>query len=130
MIISQKLPFALAVGCTAVIKPSELTPGTTLRLGQLLQEAGVPEGVVNIVTGFGPDAGARISEHPDVDMISFTGSTAVGKQIVAASQSNLKKVSLELGGKNPQIVFNDADLEAALDAPEGVCIEVTRSMPC
>ena len=116
LIISQKLPFALAAGCTAVIKPSELTPGTTLRLGRILQEAGLPDGIVNIVTGFGDPAGARIAEHPDVDMISFTGSTAVGKQIVAASQGNLKKVSLELGGKNPQIVFADADLEAALDA--------------
>ena len=116
LIISQKLPFALAAGCTAVIKPSELTPGTTLRLGKILQEVGIPAGVVNIVTGFGQPAGARIAAHPDVDMISFTGSTAVGKHIVAASQGNLKKVSLELGGKNPQIVFADADLEAALDA--------------
>ena len=116
LIISQKLPFALAAGCTAVVKPSELTPGTTLRLGRILQEAGVPDGVVNIVTGFGDPAGARIADHPDVDMISFTGSTAVGKKIVAASQGNLKKVSLELGGKNPQIVFADADLPAALDA--------------
>jgi len=116
LIISQKLPFALAAGCTAVVKPSELTPATTLRLGRILQEAGVPDGVVNIVTGFGQPAGARIAEHHDVDMISFTGSTGVGKHIVAASQGNLKKVSLELGGKNPQIVFADADLEAALDA--------------
>ncbi len=116
LIVSQKLPFALAAGCTAVIKPSELTPGTTLRLGRILQEAGCPDGVVNIVSGFGAPAGAAIVDHQDVDMISFTGSTAVGKQIVAASQNNLKKVSLELGGKNPQIVFSDADLEAALDA--------------
>ncbi len=116
LIISQKLPFALAAGCTAVVKPSELTPGTTLRLGRILQEAGIPSGVVNIVTGFGDPVGSRLSAHPDVDMISFTGSTLVGKKIVAASQGNLKKVSLELGGKNPQIVFADADLEAALDA--------------
>ncbi len=116
LIISQKLPFALAVGCTAVVKPSELTSGTTLRLGALLLEAGLPEGVVNIVTGYGVPVGARLAEHPEVDMLSFTGSTAVGKRIVAASQGNLKKVSLELGGKNPQLVFADADLEAALDA--------------
>ncbi len=116
LIISQKLPFALAVGCTAVIKPSELTPGTTLRLAGLMMEAGLPEGVVNVVTGYGLPVGARLAEHPDVDMLSFTGSTAVGKRIVAASQGNLKKVSLELGGKNPQIVCADADLEAALDA--------------
>ncbi|MEQ8673581.1 MAG: aldehyde dehydrogenase family protein [Aggregatilineales bacterium] len=116
LIISQKLPFALAVGCTAVIKPSELTPGTTLRLGQIMQDAGMPEGVVNIVTGYGDPVGARIADHPDVDMISFTGSTNVGKQIVRASAGNLKKVELELGGKNPQIVFDDAKLEEALDA--------------
>ncbi len=116
LIISQKLPFALAVGCTAVVKPSELTPGTTLHLAKLLEEAGLPPGVVNIVTGDGVPVGSRLSEHPDVDMISFTGSTEVGKKVVAASQGNLKKVSLELGGKNPQIVFADADLDAALDA--------------
>ncbi len=116
LIISQKLPFALAVGCTAVVKPSEVTSGTTLKLGKILQDAGVPDGVVNIVTGYGLPVGVRMAEHRDVDMLSFTGSTRVGKQIVAASQGNLKKVSLELGGKNPQIVFADADLEAALDA--------------
>ena len=116
LIISQKLPFALAVGCTAVIKPSELTPGTTLILGQIIQEAGIPDGVVNIVPGWGDPVGSRIAEHPEIDMVSFTGSTVVGRQIVAASKSNLKKVSLELGGKNPQIIFADADLDAALDA--------------
>ncbi len=116
LIVSQKLPFALAVGCTSVVKPSELTPGTTLMLGKFIQEAGVPEGVVNIVTGYGQPVGARLASHPDVDMISFTGSTAVGKRIVEASAGNLKKVSLELGGKNPQIIFADADLDAALDA--------------
>lgn len=116
LIISQKLPFALAAGCTAVIKPSELTPGTTLRLGKILEEAGLPKGVVNMVTGYGNPVGARLAEHPLVDMISFTGSTNVGRSVVAASKGNLKKVELELGGKNPQIVFADADLDAALDA--------------
>jgi betaine-aldehyde dehydrogenase len=116
LIISQKLPFALAAGCTAVIKPSELTPGTTLWLGKLLQEAGLPDGAVNIVTGYGTPVGSHLAAHPDVDMLSFTGSTAVGKKIVEASAGNLKKVSLELGGKNPQIIFPDADLPAALDA--------------
>jgi len=116
LIISQKLPFVMAAGCTAVIKPSELTPGTTLKLAALLQEAGVPDGVVNVVTGYGNPVGSYIAHHDDVDMISFTGSTAVGKKIVAASQGNLKKVSLELGGKNPQIIFPDADIEAAVDA--------------
>ena len=116
LIISQKLPFALAAGCTAVIKPSELTPGTTIRLGKIIQEAGIPDGVVNIITGYGEPVGNWLALHHDVDMISFTGSTIVGKKIVAASQGNLKKVSLELGGKNPQIIFPDANLEEALDA--------------
>ncbi len=116
LIISQKLPFVLAAGCTGVVKPSELTPGTTLKLGEILQEAGVPDGVVNILSGYGDPVGKTLSESMDVDMISFTGSTLVGKQIVAASQHNLKKVSLELGGKNPQIVFPDADMDAVIDA--------------
>jgi len=116
LIISQKLPFALAAGCTCVVKPSELTPGTTLRLGELIDAAGIPKGVVNIVSGYGNPVGARLASHNDVDMISFTGSTVVGRSVVEASRSNLKKVELELGGKNPQIVFADADLDAALDA--------------
>jgi len=116
LIISQKLPFALAAGCTAVVKPSELTPGTTLRLGGMLKEAGIPDGVVNILAGYGDPVGKTMSESMDVDMISFTGSTFVGKQIVAASQHNLKKVSLELGGKNPQIIFPDADMDAVIDS--------------
>ncbi|MGF1632475.1 MAG: aldehyde dehydrogenase family protein [Phycisphaerae bacterium] len=116
LIASQKLPFALAAGCSCVVKPSELTGGTTLVLAELLQQAGLPDGVVNVVTGYGTPAGSRICEHPDVEMVSFTGSTGVGKAVVAASGSNLKKVSLELGGKNPQIIFPDADLEAAVDA--------------
>ncbi len=116
LIISQKLPFALAVGCTAIVKPAELTPGTTIRLAQICQAAGLPDGVLNVVTGPGSVVGARLSEHVDVDMLSFTGSTAVGRRVIEASKTNLKKVELELGGKNPQIVFADADLEAALDA--------------
>jgi betaine-aldehyde dehydrogenase len=116
VILSQKLPFALAAGCTTVVKPSELTPGSTLRLGSILHEAGVPAGVVNIIVGYGPSVGQRLAEHPNVDMISFTGSTGVGKGIVRASAGNLKRVALELGGKNPQIVCADADLDAAADA--------------
>jgi betaine-aldehyde dehydrogenase len=116
LIVSQKLPFALAVGCTAVVKPADLTPGTTLRLAQMAQAAGLPEGVLNVVTGPGRVIGNRLAEHPDVDMISFTGSTDVGRQVIGASKGNLKKVELELGGKNPQLVFEDADLDAALDA--------------
>jgi betaine-aldehyde dehydrogenase len=116
LIISQKLPFALAVGCTAVVKPAEITPGTTLRMARMAQDAGLPDGVLNVVTGPGSRVGGPLAAHPDVDMISFTGSTAVGRRVIEASQGNLKKVELELGGKNPQIVFADADLEAALDA--------------
>ncbi|MTH99054.1 aldehyde dehydrogenase family protein [Roseibium sp. RKSG952] len=116
LIVSQKLPFALAAGCTAVVKPSELTPSTTVILGEFLQEAGFPEGVVNIVLGYGDPVGAAMSTHADVDMVTFTGSTAVGKHIVAATSGTLKKVSLELGGKNPQVIFPDADLDQAADA--------------
>ena len=116
LIISQKLPFALAAGCTAVVKPSEMTPSTTVILGGLLQEAGLPAGVVNIVLGYGDLVGALMSTHADVDMVSFTGSTGVGKRISAAASETLKKVSLELGGKNPQVIFPDADLDAAADA--------------
>lgn len=116
LIVSQKLPFALAAGCTAVVKPSEMTPSTTVILGELLQEAGLPAGVCNIVLGYGDPVGSILSSHPDVDMVSFTGSTGVGKRIVAAASGTLKKVSLELGGKNPQVIFPDADLDAAADA--------------
>lgn len=116
LIVSQKLPFALAAGCTAVVKPSELTPATTVILGALLIEAGLPAGVVNIVLGHGDPVGALMSRDPRVDMVSFTGSTAVGRQITVSAAATLKTVSLELGGKNPQLVFPDADLDAAADA--------------
>lgn len=116
LIVGQKLPFALAAGCTAVVKPSELTSGSTVVLGEILQEAGVPDGVVNIVTGTGPEVGAVMTSHPSVDMVSFTGSTGVGKLTMASAAQTLKKISLELGGKNPQIVFPDADLDAFVDA--------------
>lgn len=116
LIVSQKLPFALAAGCACVVKPSEMTSASTLHLGLLLAEAGLPEGACNIVTGYGPEVGAPMTTDPDVDMISFTGSTAVGRAAVAASAATLKKVSMELGGKNPQVIFPDADIDAALDA--------------
>lgn len=116
LIVSQKLPFALAAGCTAVVKPSELTSGSTLVMGEILMKAGLPPGVVNIIVGTGVDAGAPITAHHDVDMISFTGSTAVGKLTMANAALTLKKVSLELGGKNPQIVFPDANLDEFVDA--------------
>lgn len=115
-ILSQKLPFALAAGCTCVVKPSEMTPSTTAMLGELLIEAGLPDGVVNIVLGYGNPVGSLMSSHPDVDMITFTGSTAVGKLISRTASDTLKKVALELGGKNPQVIFPDADLENAADA--------------
>jgi phenylacetaldehyde dehydrogenase len=111
---SMKLGPALAVGCTVVLKPAEQTPLTALRLGELIMEAGFPEGVVNIVPGFGETAGAALAAHPDVDKIAFTGSTEVGKLILNAASGNLKKVSLELGGKSPNVVLQDADLEQAI----------------
>ncbi|PKP67831.1 MAG: sorbosone dehydrogenase [Alphaproteobacteria bacterium HGW-Alphaproteobacteria-8] len=116
LIVSQKLPFALAAGCTTVVKPSEMTPSTTVMLGELLEEAGAPAGVVNIVLGYGQPVGAMMTTDPRVDMITFTGSTGVGKAIVAAAAPTLKKVALELGGKNPQVIFPDADLDSAIDA--------------
>jgi acyl-CoA reductase-like NAD-dependent aldehyde dehydrogenase len=116
LIISQKLPFALAAGCTAVVKPSEFTSGTTLMLGDILLAAGLPAGVANIIVGQGSVVGEVMVSHPEVDMLSFTGSTAVGKRAVATSAGTLKKVSMELGGKNPQIVFADCDWDAAVDA--------------
>lgn len=111
---SWKLAPALAAGCTVVLKPAEQTPLSALRLGELMMEAGIPEGVVNIVPGFGETAGAALAAHPDVDKIAFTGSTEVGKLIVQAATGNLKKVSLELGGKSPNVVFADADVATAI----------------
>ena len=108
-----KLAPALTMGCTIVLKPAEQTPLTAIRLGELALEAGFPEGVLNIVTGFGETAGAALAAHPDVDKIAFTGSTEVGKLILHAAAGNLKKVTLELGGKSPNVVFKDADLKAA-----------------
>jgi phenylacetaldehyde dehydrogenase len=113
LMAAWKLGPALACGCTVVLKPAEQTPLSALRLGELLQEAGLPDGVVNIVTGFG-DAGAALAAHDDVDKVAFTGSTEVGKLVVQAATGNLKKVSLELGGKSPNVVYADADLEAAI----------------
>ncbi len=115
-ILSQKLPFALAAGCTVVVKPSEMTPSSTVMMGELLIEAGLPAGVCNIVLGYGQPVGSVMSTHKDVDMVTFTGSTAVGKLITEASAGTLKKVALELGGKNPQVIFPDADLDNAADA--------------
>jgi aldehyde dehydrogenase (NAD+) len=113
---SWKLAPALATGNTVVMKPAEQTPLSALRIGELLLEAGYPEGVVNILPGFGPTAGAALACHMDVDKVAFTGSTEIGRLIMtAAAQSNLKRVSLELGGKSPNIIFADTDLDAAVE---------------
>jgi aldehyde dehydrogenase (NAD+) len=109
-----KIGPALATGCTVVLKPAEEAPLTALRLGELLLEAGVPEGVVNVVPGYGETAGAALASHMDVDKIAFTGSHLTGQKIIQASAGNLKRVSLELGGKSPDIVFADADLAATV----------------
>ena len=115
-ILSQKLPFALAAGCTVVVKPSEMTPSSTVMMGELLIEAGLPAGVCNIVLGYGDPVGSLMSSHKDVDMVTFTGSTLVGKIITKVAGETFKKVALELGGKNPQVIFPDADLDDAADA--------------
>jgi aldehyde dehydrogenase (NAD+) len=109
----KKLGAVLATGCTMVVKPADQASLTILRVAELLMEAGVPEGVVNVITG-GPAAGAAIVEHPDVDSIVFTGSTTVGQELVRAAAGNLKRLTLELGGKSPHIIFADADLERAV----------------
>ncbi len=113
LMAAWKLGPVLAAGCTVVLKPAEQTPLSALRLGELMMEAGVPDGVVNIVTGFG-EAGAALAAHDGVDKVAFTGSTEVGKLIVEAASGNLKKVSLELGGKSPNVVFKDADMDLAI----------------
>src|SRR5208337_545418 len=111
-----KLGPALAAGCTVVLKPAEQTPLSALRVGELILEAGFPEGVVNILPGYGPTAGAAIARHMDVDKVAFTGSTEVGHLIMkAAAETNLKRVTLELGGKSPNIVFADADMDQAIE---------------
>ncbi|HEX5707616.1 MAG TPA: aldehyde dehydrogenase family protein, partial [Pyrinomonadaceae bacterium] len=115
LMAAWKLAPALAAGNTVVLKPAEQTPVTAMELGSLIQEAGFPEGVVNIVPGFGETAGAALAAHPDIDKIAFTGSTEVGKIIAHAAADNLTKVSLELGGKAPNIVFADADMEQAVN---------------
>lgn len=114
MFTAWKMAPALAAGNTVVIKPSEITPLSILRVAELMKEVGIPDGVVNVVPGYGHTAGARLSEHPEVKKIAFTGSTATGRRIVEASASNLKKVQLELGGKGPNIIFDDAIIPAAV----------------
>jgi phenylacetaldehyde dehydrogenase len=137
LMAAWKLGPALTTGNCVVLKPAEQTPLTALRLAELIAEAGVPEGVVNVVTGFGETAGAALAAHDDVDKVAFTGSTEVGKLIVAASgASNLKKLTLELGGKSPNIVFDDADtgaVEGAANAiffNHGQCCVAWRARGC
>lgn len=124
-----KVAPALAAGCSIVVKPSELTPITALWLAELAAEAGVPDGVLNVLPGLGPVAGQRLADHPDVDKISFTGSTAVGKTIVKSAAANLKRVTLELGGKSPCIVFDDANLETAIPGA-GMAIFANSGQVC
>lgn len=116
MIGMWKIAPALACGCTVVLKPAELTPLTALRIGELALAAGIPAGVLNVVPGFGTSAGAALVRHPDVDKITFTGSPLVGRQILQGAAGNLKRVTLELGGKSANIIFADADLGAAVKA--------------
>ncbi|WP_132432909.1 aldehyde dehydrogenase family protein [Pseudonocardia endophytica] len=115
----DKIGYPLATGNTVVVKPAEQTPLGALRVAELFLEAGLPPGVLNVVPGLGHDAGAALVEHPGVDKISFTGSTATGKRIAAAAATNLTPVSLELGGKSPAVVFADADLDAAVESVAG-----------
>jgi acyl-CoA reductase-like NAD-dependent aldehyde dehydrogenase len=114
MLTMWKLAPALAAGNTIVIKPAEQTPISVLELARLLQEAGIPDGVINVVNGYGSTAGAALASHPDVDKIAFTGSTATGRLIMQAASKHLKPISLELGGKSPNIVFDDADIDTAI----------------
>lgn len=115
IVLAERLPYILASGNSVVVKPAEITSATTLMLADIAQAAGLPAGVYNVVPGTGREVGQAISAHRDIDMVSFTGSTATGALVLQASTSNFKKVGLELGGKNPQIVFADADLEDAAD---------------
>ncbi len=118
LMASQKVAPALAAGCTTILKPAEQTPLTAIELARILDEAGAPAGVFNLLTGFGPEAGAPLVEHPAVDKVSFTGSVEVGKIISRAASETLKRVTLELGGKSPNLIFADADFAAAID---GTC---------
>jgi phenylacetaldehyde dehydrogenase len=119
LMAAWKLAPALSTGCTVVLKVAEQTPLSGLRLGELCQEAGLPEGVVNVLAGYGETAGAALAAHPDIDKVAFTGSTEVGKLIVKAAAGNLKKVTLELGGKSPVIVLDDADVEQVIPGAAG-----------
>ena len=110
-----KLAPALATGNAVILKPSEVTPLSVLKFAELVKEAGFPDGVFNVLQGYGPTAGQAIAEHPQISKVSFTGSTLTGRKVMeTAAKTNLKRVTLELGGKSPTIVFDDADLEQAV----------------
>ena len=114
--MTWKLAPALATGNCIVLKPSEFTPLTALRMCSLINEAGFPPGVVNVITGYGETVGRAVSEHMGIDKVAFTGSTLAGRKVMeAAARSNLKNVTLELGGKSPNVIFNDADLDLAVE---------------
>ncbi len=123
LMASWKIGPALAAGNTAVLKPAEITPLTAMRLGELALEAGIPEGVLNVVVGTGPEAGWRLVEHPEVRKVAFTGSTAVGKRIMAGCSDQVKRVTLELGGKSANIIFDDADIDAAAASAPGAVFD-------
>ena len=126
-----KLAPALAAGCSMIVKPAEETPLSALLLVRLIAEAGVPDGVVNLLTGYGHTAGAAITAHPDVEKVAFTGSTEIGKEIVRAAAGNLKKVALELGGKSPVLIYDDADLKRAIFmASMGIFIHSGQGCVC
>ncbi|MEZ0053166.1 acyl-CoA reductase-like NAD-dependent aldehyde dehydrogenase [Mycobacterium sp. MAA66] len=126
-----KIAPALAAGCSSLVKPAEETPLSAVLLDRLIHQAGVPEGVVNLITGYGYTAGAAITAHPDVEKVAFTGSTDVGKEIVKASAGNLKKVMLELGGKSPVLIFDDADLDKAIfGAAMGIFVHSGQGCVC
>lgn len=115
IIASERVPWAIGAGCTVILKPSELTSGTSIMMAELAREAGVPDGVFNVVTGYGDAAGQPFAEDPRTDMVAFTGSVRVGTKLAEIAARQVKRVGLELGGKGPQIVFADADLDAAAD---------------
>ena len=119
--VGAKVAYALAAGCTVVLKPSEVTPVSAFMLAEILDEVGFPSGSFNLVSGLGPVVGERLAEHPDVDMISFTGSTAAGRRVAAVAAGTVKKVALELGGKSPNVILDDADLPAAVAAGVAAC---------
>ncbi|WP_291421133.1 aldehyde dehydrogenase family protein [Devosia sp.] len=116
LIGSERVPWALGAGCTVVVKPSEFTSGSTIRMAELARDCGLPDGVFNVITGYGDPVGQLLAEHPATDFLSFTGSFRVGQIVGGLAASNIKRVGLELGGKGPQIIFADSDLEAASDA--------------